>query len=109
MNDPCELIDFSDPLALASGVAAAWIKKVEEAQSQNRTHLVALSGGRIARQFFTAIVQQAREHNLSLAQVHFFWADERCVPPDNTESNFKLANECLFQPVSISPGQLHRI
>ena len=41
--------------------------------------------------------------------VHFFWADERCVPPDDPESNFKLARELLFAPLGIPENQIHRI
>lgn len=41
--------------------------------------------------------------------VHFFWADERCVPPTDPESNFKLANELLFVPLKIPASQIHRI
>jgi len=41
--------------------------------------------------------------------VHFYWADERCVPPDDPESNFKLADELLFRPLKIPNAQIHRI
>jgi len=75
-----------------------------------------LSGGRIAQIFFAAVVEQARARKTgngdtpSLpSNVHFFWADERCVPPDDAESNFKLANELLFLPLKISENQIHRI
>ena len=54
---------------------------------------MALSGGRIARELFTAVTAQARP--VSFAGVHFFWADERCVPPDNAESNYALAAQLL--------------
>lgn len=44
-----------------------------------------------------------------MERTHFFWADERCVPPDDVESNFKLANELLFTPLRIAPAQIHRL
>ena len=51
----------------------------------------------------------AKARKVSLASVHFFWADERCVPPTDPESNFALANEHLFQPLKIAPDKIHRI
>ena len=46
---------------------------------------------------------------VSFGRVHFFWADERCVPPDDPESNFHLAKELLFAPLKIGDAQIHRI
>jgi len=46
---------------------------------------------------------------MSLAPVHFFWGDERCVPPEDPESNFKIANELLFRALEIAPDHIHRI
>jgi 6-phosphogluconolactonase len=43
------------------------------------------------------------------ANVHFFWADERCEPPTDPDSNFKLASELLFAPLKIPASQIHRI
>src|SRR5438552_19130364 len=104
-----ELISFPSPSALAWTAADAWITVVEAAGRQTQPHLVALSGGRIARQFFSAIVENAQKRNVSFAPVHFFWADERCVPPTDAESNFALANDHLLRPLKIAPEQIHRI
>jgi 6-phosphogluconolactonase len=71
--------------------------------------LVALSGGRVAPTFFAAIVAQKRARGISFDHLHFFWADERCVPPADTESNFRMANDNLFSPLNISASQIHRL
>lgn len=42
-------------------------------------------------------------------EVHFFWADERCVAPHHNESNYGLANKLLLEPLAIPPHQIHRI
>ena len=44
-----------------------------------------------------------------LAHVEFFWADERCVPPDDPESNFRLASEHLLQPLRVASERIHRV
>src|SRR6185312_10198683 len=58
---------------------------------------------------FASAVEQAKTRNISFERVHFFWADERCVPPTDPESNFKMANELLFAPLKITGTQIHRI
>src|SRR5208282_1519281 len=46
---------------------------------------------------------------ISLRNVDFFWADERCVPPGHPESNYLLAKENLLQPLAIAPDKIHRL
>lgn len=106
---PYELIPFADPAQLAGAAAAAWLEEVETARRARQPHSVALSGGRIAQQFFTACVAEAARRRVSLLHVDFFWADERCVPPTDAESNFRIARELLFEPLNIPAGRIHRI
>jgi 6-phosphogluconolactonase len=102
-----ELITFETDDALASAVATRWLD--ESAASQNSFQCVAVSGGRIAKKFFTAVADQAERRSVSFADVHFFWADERCVPPTDAESNFLLARAHLLDPLQIQPDRIHRI
>jgi 6-phosphogluconolactonase len=104
-----ELISFASGDELASRVASLWLDEIESASRASKPHCVALSGGRIAGKFFASVVEQNESRKISFERVHFFWADERCVPPTDPESNFKLANELLFEPLKISGTQIHRI
>lgn len=104
-----ELISFSGPDELARAVANEWLDEVDSANQSGKEHRVAVSGGRISQTFFKCGVEQARARGISLQRVHFFWADERCVPPTDSESNFRVANELLFAPLKIAAGQIHRI
>ena len=104
-----ELISFETDLELATAAADDWLNSVEVANRHNQPQFVALSGGRIARQFFNAVAESSRARNVPLSRVHFFWADERCVPPDDPECNFALADKLLFQPFNISIRQIHRL
>ena len=106
---PFELIQFATADELARATADAWLNEVESANRAGTKHCVALSGGRITQKFFAATVEQARARNISFTQVHFFWADERCVPPGDPDSNYKMANDLLFVPLKISEAQIHRI
>jgi 6-phosphogluconolactonase len=104
-----QLITFGQADELTHAVATAWLDEIELAHRMGAAHNVALSGGRIAQQFFTATVAEARRRGVAFDGVHFFWADERCVPPDDVESNYRLAAELLLEPLQIAPGQIHRI
>jgi 6-phosphogluconolactonase len=104
-----ELISFANADKLAQDVASAWLDEIAAANHASRPHCVALSGGRIALKFFTSVVTQTKARAISLGLVHFFWADERCVPPDDAESNFRAAHELLFAPLRINDAQIYRI
>ena len=104
-----DLIFFFTADELAHAVAGAWLEEVVAAQRAGKPHCVALSGGRITQKFFAEVAVLSKARGVSLAGVHFFWADERCVPPSDAESNFKLADELMFQPLGIAPEKIHRI
>jgi 6-phosphogluconolactonase len=104
-----ELLSFASADELARAAASAWLDEIESANRAGKTHCVALSGGRITQKFFAATNEQAKTRAVSFSNVHFFWADERCLPPTDPDSNFKLANELLFAPLNISAEQIHRL
>jgi 6-phosphogluconolactonase len=68
---------------------------------------LALSGGRIARTFYQAIRVLAKTDDFQ--NVHFFWADERCVPASDPENNYATARQYLFEPLRIPEETIHRI
>jgi 6-phosphogluconolactonase len=117
-----DLKEFASAEKLAKAAAEDWLQEVRQTGSTNAVFCVALSGGRIARAFCSAIVTQIQTERLSNTQhigdvrswtplnaVHFFWSDERCVQPTDPESNFRLAKELLFEPLKISESHIHRV
>jgi 6-phosphogluconolactonase len=103
------LIRFGNTDNLAQAAATAWLEEIAAAQRAGKPHCVALSGGRITLKFFAAVIQLAEAERVAFNTVHFFWADERCVPPDDPESNFAAADEHFFQPAGIAADNIHRI
>jgi 6-phosphogluconolactonase len=101
-----DLQSFSGPEPLAQAVASAWLGQAPKIVPPQ---CVAFSGGRIARNLFIAITSLARQRELSLRQIDFFWADERCVPPENPESNYLLAWENFLQPLALLEDKVHRL
>lgn len=104
-----ELRSFSSDYLLSQAAATAWLEEIAAANRAGKPHFVALAGGRITLKFFAAAVELSRAGGVSFAGVHFFWGDERCVPPDDPESNFAAANKHLLQPLGIAPDKIHRI
>src|SRR5262245_34679432 len=103
-----ELVQFSNPEELAQTAARHWLADLRNISSSGQ-YCVALAGGRIARQFFSSVAHQAKQEAELFGPVHFFWGDERCVPPTDPESNFALAKECLLQPLNVANARIHRI
>jgi 6-phosphogluconolactonase len=110
-----KLLGFAAPADLAKQAARQWLEELRERSEKlnNAPYTVALSGGRITKDFFQEIVAQVHENSGGLERVfdgvHFFWADERCVPPTDPESNYAMARELLFEPLKIPEDQIHRL
>ncbi|HKQ39232.1 MAG TPA: 6-phosphogluconolactonase [Verrucomicrobiae bacterium] len=103
-----DLVRFDSAEALAQGVAGEWLQLAALSRAQPQ-YYAAFSGGRIAEGLFVAITSKVRQCNGTLAGVRFFWADERCVPPDDPESNYQLMRTHLLEPLQIPDAQVHRI
>jgi 6-phosphogluconolactonase len=104
-----ELSRFPGPTDLAQRAATLWLEELARAADSARNYCVALAGGRIAKDFCSAVARQAKEKAFDFARIHFFWSDERCVPPADPESNFRLAWDALLKPLAIPESQIHRI
>jgi 6-phosphogluconolactonase len=97
---------FADKAALAEHAASEWLERLAK-RDTGRPFTVALSGGRTPRLLYESVVALAQPS--AFDNVHFFWGDERVVPTTDDESNFKLADLGLFQPLRIPLGQVHRV
>jgi len=104
-----ELTRFASDSELAHAVAAKWLEEIETAGRSGTPHCAALSGGRIAGKLFSTMAELVGGVGRRLSPVQFFWADERCVPPTDPESNFRTARELLFTPLQVADAQIHRI
>jgi 6-phosphogluconolactonase len=69
---------------------------------------LALSGGSTPKYIFNYFSSN-HKNSISWDKINFFWGDERCVPPDNEESNYKMAFESLLSKVSIPKENIIRI
>lgn len=69
---------------------------------------LALSGGETAKQMFSLWVTEYVS-KINWTNIRFFWVDERCVPPTDSESNYGHADRLLFKPLHIPYENIHRI
>ena len=70
---------------------------------------VALSGGSTPRAMFSLLAQAPFADTVPWDSIHFFWGDERCVPPDHADSNYRMARETLLSRVPVPEGNVFRI
>lgn len=69
---------------------------------------VAISGGSTPKLLFRILAEEYGQ-TIDWSQVHIFWVDERCVPPDHSESNFRMTRERLLQHIEIPNVNVHRV
>lgn len=99
---------FPTPKDLAVSLALDLVSQIKEAETSVNTFTIALSGGSTPRLLFSILAEKfARSVNWS--NVHFFWVDERCVPPDDPESNFGMTNDVFLSRINIPENNIHRI
>ena len=100
---------FQDSKELAAQLAVDFKKAVDEKASNGESITVALSGGHTPKAFFEILAQPPYQQGISWENVLFFWGDERCVPPDNDESNYKMTNLALLSHINIPEGNVYRV
>ena len=100
---------FPDLAALSAAVAGRWLELSDLACADHGQFHVALSGGTTPRHLYERLVSSAFIDRISWAATHIYFGDERCVPPDHQDSNFRMASEALLQHVPIPQQQVHRI
>ncbi|MFM2587029.1 6-phosphogluconolactonase [Vibrio sp. TBV020] len=70
---------------------------------------ISLSGGSTPKMLFKLLAQAPYAEGIQWNNLHFWWGDERCVAPDDAESNYGEANALLFSNVNLPAENIHRI
>ena len=100
---------FSDPEAMAEEMARCLGEQASQAASNQRLYSIALSGGSQDPVLYGQLAKPDWQNRIPWKSVHIFFADERCVPPDNEESNFKIVSHFLLNHIPIPKDNIHRI
>lgn len=98
----------ADAASLFHAAAQDFANQVESTLKSSDRFTVALSGGSTPKGLFSLLASSYRER-LPWGRIFFFWGDERHVPPDSSESNYRMANEALLSKVPIPPANIFRV
>jgi 6-phosphogluconolactonase len=69
---------------------------------------VALSGGSTPKVVFDVLASDFKD-TIDWSKIHFYWGDERCVPPTDDQSNYKMTVAHLFSKIEVAEENIHRI
>ncbi len=104
-----DLVICKDTDELSRLTADCFIEIAQRAIRSSGRFAVALSGGSTPKHLYSRLGSPDYEERLSWPDVHLFWGDERCVPPDHPDSNFRMVKEALLSRVGIPPENVHRM
>jgi len=104
-----DVVVLADLAAVARAAANRLVARARESIAGHGTFSVALSGGSTPRALFDVLASDDYRDRIEWGRARVFWSDERCVPPDHPDSNYRLAHEALLSKVAIAPGNAHRL
>lgn len=100
---------FPTAEALYQGAAERWTLAAREAIGQAGAFHVALSGGSTPKGLYRLLASDPYASQIDWGRVHVYFGDERCVPMDHPQSNYRMAREALLDAVPVPSGQVFRI
>ena len=103
-----EIEIFPSPEELAERFAEELVGMINDSNAKEKPFTIALSGGSTPKQLFSVLGDHFSD-SISWEYVHFFWGDERCVPTDDPESNFRMTKKSLLDKIKIPLENIHRI
>lgn len=110
---PAEVRVYAAPGALCSAAAEDFFQLVMATLGKSPACNVSLSGGSTPKALYALIAQRAAEDDalrgIDWARVHFFFGDERCVPPTHADSNYRMVRETLLSRGTFPESNVHRI
>jgi 6-phosphogluconolactonase len=104
-----ELRQFADLEELSEAAAGEFSRIACDAIAARRRFLVVLTGGSTPRRLYELLTTDRYRHRVAWDRVEFFWGDERAVRPDDRDSNFRMADDILLEPLAIPRAHIHRI
>lgn len=99
----------SNPSLLAQAVAEFFVNNATKTISDLGTYIVLLSGGSTPREVYRRLAENPFRDRLDWKSIYLFWGDERCVPPESADSNYRMVRECLIDKVPIPASNVFRI
>lgn len=104
-----QVVTNAEELSLKA--AEEFVHRAEEAVQARGIFTIALAGGSTPKSLYTLLASDTASFREQVPwnKVHFFWGDERHVPPDHPDSNYRMVQERLLSQVPVPPENVHRI
>jgi 6-phosphogluconolactonase len=102
-----ETLLIGSDAAEAARLAASRVVETLALPGDSRS--VALAGGSTPAQLYSLLAEPPWRERVPWDSVHWFWGDERIVPPDHSDSNYRMAMEKLLRPLNIPADRIHRM
>jgi len=100
---------YPDNETLIEAAVGRWLVLADSAIATRGRFHVALSGGGTPRALYRRLARSPVAERVSWDKVHVYFSDERTVPPDHEDSNYRMAREALLDHVPIPAAQVHRM
>ena len=108
-DDRRDIFVAGDAAKTVYACAELFVKSANKAITSHGKFSVALSGGSTPKALYTLLAHEPFRDQVDWSKVFLFWSDERCVPPDHPESNYRMAMEAGLNTLSIPESQIFRM
>ncbi len=108
MSSSVEIRTLTTPQELFDAAAEEVIHAANEAVAERGRFIIALAGGNTPRSLYNLLATNGRT-SLPWDRMFFFFGDERHVPPDDPESNYRMANEAMLSKIPVAAGNVFRV
>jgi 6-phosphogluconolactonase len=110
MTSPApDVVVLPSAAALMEAAAERVAARAASAIAASGRFVVALAGGSTPKALYELLASPRHAGRIDWSRVHVFWGDERCVPPDDPASNYRMSREALLDRVAVLPPNVHRV
>jgi 6-phosphogluconolactonase len=106
---PPQVHRYKDADAIAAAAAKRFLDSAQRAVNTTGRFIVVLAGGSTPRRLYSLLTQPPYHESVPWSKTLFVFGDERCVPPDDEASNYRMARETLFEPLEIPEHHVFRM
>nr|BBH94998.1 6-phosphogluconolactonase [Thermogemmatispora argillosa] len=104
-----QIVIYPDAESLSQEAARLVTRLAQEAIVTRGRFTLALAGGSTPRKLYSLLASDPYRSQIDWTRVEIFWSDERCVPPNDPESNYHMAHEVMLSKLSIPATNIHRM
>ncbi len=102
-----QVVDDAD--AVLDAAVEIVVREADAHIARGGRFTLVLAGGSTPQGLYQRLASAPHRDRIDWTRVHLFWGDERCVPPTDAASNYRMAREAFIDHVPIPPAQVHRI